>query len=349
MEQPSLNHQYVLPDIAPDQTMAADITAFNLDDSFFVSIKLPRVIETPFKLFDITANPQLSMSTFVSLGLDSGDFQKELMMQSAVACVAITLEVTADILHPSRWDSEDGPQRGPTSRARSQLIYWVERAVPEFAFHAGSTPYARVHYVMTLLEHFVVSLPIAWAEILACAENDRSAMLARSHIVEAVKRNNQPQASLSHWALTNLFPELEHVEHHLQAESEAALRQNGEYLASRRGEQPHGEVETRAQLGLETPESTQSGSTCSVQSFGTEDSSDGWHLDPGHTVRSQRRREVGGAKPNYNMDYHQLDDTLGVGGSVSRKRKRSSRECQGGHRLEAKVVPDASQTITVDI
>jgi hypothetical protein len=311
MDQPSLNHQNVFPNIAPDQTTSANITAFHFDNSFFVFIELPKVAETPCKLFDITANPQLSMSTFVSLGLDSRDFRNELMMQSAVACVASSLKVAADILHPGRCDSENGVQRGPAISARSQLLCWTEKAVPEFAFHAGSTPCARVHYLMTLLEHFVASLPIALTEILAGVEHDRSIMLARSHIVGAVRSDShQPQASLSDWALTNLIPELLLVENRFQAEPEAALRQNHEGVVSQGSAGPDGgsnEVERRDQLRPDTPESLQCESNCSVQSFGTSDSSDRWYLDSRHSVRSsQRRREVGSAKPNYNMDYHQL-------------------------------------------
>ena len=83
----------------------------------------------------------------------------------------------------------------------ANIVDWLNQqvglAVPEYQWHAGATPYARVNYLMVLVEEVFQTLPVSWDEAVGQSEDGETVRDALKCIAQAVRSAKlEPQVVL---------------------------------------------------------------------------------------------------------------------------------------------------------
>lgn len=180
-----------------------------LDDSLAVSAFFT-ARQYPDELWQLSSIPFLSTRELVDRVLDKTSLRRSMALQIGANVVTHCVPAVANILH-----REDGRClcRLPIGNNNTDIVDWLNQqvglAVPEYHWHAGTTPYARVNYLMILVEEVFRTLPISWNEAVGQSENSKTVRDALKCIAKTVRSAKlEPQVVLGIWAARNMIPDL---------------------------------------------------------------------------------------------------------------------------------------------
>lgn len=177
----------------------------------------------PSELWQISSFPHLSTRELLDHVLDKKDLRRAIAFQVGVNVVTHCVPAVANILH------RVGHQclcRQSVQESTADVVNWlsqqVDSAVPECQWHAGATPYARVNYLMVLMEEVFRTLPISWSEVVAQSEGGGTVKNALKCINQAVRSANlEPQVMLGAWAAQNMIQDLQVSDQQTRSESQS--------------------------------------------------------------------------------------------------------------------------------
>ncbi|GAB7335639.1 hypothetical protein MBLNU13_g07959t1 [Cladosporium sp. NU13] len=274
-------------------------------------------------LAQLSSFPYLSTRELVDQVLNKKSLRRAMALQIGANVVTHCVPAAANILH------REGRQclcRLPARDTNADIVDWLNQqvglAVPEYQWHAGATPYARVNYLMVLVEEVFRTLLISWDEAVSQSEDRETVRNALKCIAQAVRSAKlEPQVVLGTWAARNMIPDL----HVFQQE-----RLWGSETMDRKSEDnPH---------ALGTSEGDEGTILSPLDSQGARLLRPIARGDVQGTPRPKARRSRAQA-PEYDMKRHPVDGTLGDRVVSSRKRKRSQRSEDHQHLAIRKVSP----------
>ncbi|GAB7335640.1 hypothetical protein MBLNU13_g07959t2 [Cladosporium sp. NU13] len=248
-------------------------------------------------------------------------------LQIGANVVTHCVPAAANILH------REGRQclcRLPARDTNADIVDWLNQqvglAVPEYQWHAGATPYARVNYLMVLVEEVFRTLLISWDEAVSQSEDRETVRNALKCIAQAVRSAKlEPQVVLGTWAARNMIPDL----HVFQQE-----RLWGSETMDRKSEDnPHALGTSEGDEGTILSPLDSQGAWTYRRPLKTKQD-----LLQTHRRKPKARRSRAQA-PEYDMKRHPVDGTLGDRVVSSRKRKRSQRSEDHQHLAIRKVSP----------
>jgi hypothetical protein len=189
--------------------LTAEAQAHWLDDSLAVSAFFT-ARQYPIELWQLSSIPFLSTRELIDRVLDKTSLRRAMALQIGANVVTHCVPAVANILH-----REDGRClcRLPVGTTNADIVDWLNQqvglAVPEYQWHAGATPYARVNYLMLLVEEVFRTLPISWNEAVGQSEDGETVRDALKCIAQAVRSAKlEPQVVLGTWAARNMIPDL---------------------------------------------------------------------------------------------------------------------------------------------
>lgn len=192
-------------DGSPQRDSISDAQAYWLDDSLAISAFFS-ARPYPGELWQLSSFPHLSTRELVDHVLDRKSVRKAIALEVGANIVKHCVPAVANILH------EVGHQclcQLSIDNSSAHSSHWlrqqVDLAVPEYQWHAGATPFARVNYLMVLAEEVFRTLPISWTEAVAHLGGEDPVRDALDCITRAVRSAKlKPQVMLGGWAAENM-------------------------------------------------------------------------------------------------------------------------------------------------
>lgn len=195
------------PNSPPQSTFTAEAEMHWLDDSLAVSAYFT-VAQYPSELWRISTFPQLSTRDLVNSVIDKVGLRRAIALHVGANLVTFCVPAVAKILHSLGHQCLcRSSVENTTTNVEDWLRQKVDLAVPECQWHAGSTPYARVNYLMALVQEVFRTLPISWSEAVTQSEDGNAVDGSLECIAQAVRSAKlEPQVMLGTWAAENMFP-----------------------------------------------------------------------------------------------------------------------------------------------
>lgn len=192
----------------PQGGLTADAGAHWLDDCLAISAFFT-ARQYPSELWQLSSFPLLSTRELVDQVLDKKSLRTAISLELGASIATHCVPAVANILHRAGHQclcrrSVENSDAEVADRLHQQL----NLAIPEYHWHAGATPYARVNYLMLLAEEVFVTLPISWDEAISHSECRDTLRNALKCIAQAVRSANlEPQVMLGAWAAKNMLPD----------------------------------------------------------------------------------------------------------------------------------------------
>jgi hypothetical protein len=194
----------------PQGGPTAEAQAYWLDDSLAISAFFT-ARQYPDELWQLSSFPHLSTRELVDQVLDKKGLRRAIALQVGASVVTRCVPAVANILH------RVGHQclcRLSTGNTDADVADWMSQqldlAVPEYQWHAGATLYARVNYLMVLVEEVFQTLPISWNEAIVQCEGRDAVRNALKCIAQAVRSAKlEPRVILGAWAARNMIPDFQ--------------------------------------------------------------------------------------------------------------------------------------------
>jgi hypothetical protein len=196
-------------DDLPQGDFTAEAQAHWLDGSLAVSAFFT-ARQYPGELWQLSSFPYLSTRELVDRVLDKKSLRRAMALQIGANIVTHCVPAVANILHR---EDRQCLCRLPVGDTNTDIVDWLNQqvglAVPEYQWHAGATPYARVNYLMVLVEEVFRTLPVSWDEAVGQSGDGETVRDALKCIVQAVRSAKlEPQVVLGTWAARNMIPNL---------------------------------------------------------------------------------------------------------------------------------------------
>lgn len=214
-------------DDLPQGDFTAEAQAHWLDDSLAVSTFFT-ARQYPEELWQLSSFPYLSTRELVDRVLDKTSLRRAMALQIGANIVTHCVPAVANILHR---EDRRCLCRVPVRDTNTDIVDWLKQqvglAVPEYQWHAGATPYARVNYLMVLVEEVFQTLPVSWNEAVGQFEDGETVRDALKCIAQAVRSAKlEPQVVLGAWAARNMIPDLRVFEQEMHWGGETMDRKN---------------------------------------------------------------------------------------------------------------------------
>jgi hypothetical protein len=197
-------------DDLPQGNFSTEAQAHWLDGSLAISAFF-MARQYPDRLWQLSGFPHLSTRELVDRVLDRKGLRRSIALQLGVSVVTHCVPAVANILH-----REGHPClcRLSSTNTSADVVDWlsqqVDLAVPEYQWHAGATHYARVNYLMVLVEEVFQTLPVSWNEVIAQFKSEDTVGNALGCISQAVRSAKlEPQVILGAWAAKNMTSDLQ--------------------------------------------------------------------------------------------------------------------------------------------
>ena len=203
----------------------AEAQAHWLDGSLAVSAFFT-ARQYPDELWQLSSFPYLSTRELVGRVLNTTTLRRAIALQIGANVVTHCVPAVASILHR---EDRRCLCRLPLRDTNTDIVDWLNQqvglAVPEYQWHAGATPYARVNYLMVLVEEVFQALPVSWNEAVGQSEDGETVRDALKCIAQAVRSAKlEPQVVLGAWAARNMIPDFHIFEQERLLGSEAMDR-----------------------------------------------------------------------------------------------------------------------------